>query len=1384
MKKLLRKILAAVLAVCLVTSAACVSGVSASAAAVGQGSVGASSGTTGDCTWTLDDEGTLTISGNGAVGAYNSKRVKKVVIESGVTSIGDYAFYGCTSLASITIPDSVTSIGDFAFYGCKSLANVTIPDTVTSIGNSAFYGCKSLASITIPDNVIGIGRYTFFGCTSLASITIGNSVTSIGEAAFYECTSLASITIPDSVTSIDYNSPFSGCTSLASITVSSGNLTYDSRNNSNAIIETATNTLIAGCKNTVIPDSVTSIGDGALNYCPSLASITIPDNVTSIGDYAFYYCPSLASITIGSNVTSIGDYAFYGCPSLASITIGNSVTSIGKRAFYGCKSLASITIGNSVTSIGEEAFYECPSLASITIPDSVTSIGDYAFVRSWNLTIYGCTGSAAETYAQKNRIPFREIGQVVYNNSSVLNAVSPSQSVTVKTEESEDLDIGLASYFKFTVPSNVPIFGGGEMSIDLSFIPISAKVEGNNLYVGLGVTDMSKLRSGESNWCSWKNYVKGYRDDIQKGKELLSSKKGIASGGFTPKLKVDFFGYYEATIDNGKIANGAGMAQLKIEGSIKNEWQTAIGFVPIVLKVKGSVSAENKLTLSVGDTNQLKFSNDLTIDLPKITASAGVGIAHVADLSVYGEGKNTIKWTTSPQRITATLYGELGVSAKALFWSAKLPILKWKDGWTYYDSARKSTSSVGANFDLHDESGYAIDRSYLDNQSKWLSASASATGKKHMEAVGSDREDYTVLQSSIFNNAAPKTIKTNNKTIMVWTGDDAKRTTGNQTVVEYSVYDSDTQSWSAPVIVEDNGTADFYPDIATDGTNTFLAWVDANQTFDEDVTIEEMAAACEIKVAKFNSNTGLFENTTRLTDNSTMDNKPSVGIKNGNAVVVWKNNSSNSLFEAAGTNTIYCAKEDNNYSVTSLLSSNETIYELVTDGTSYAYSIDGDNNNNTAEDSEVYGAAIGSTAVNISNNEANDYHLAFSNIGGESVLTYQSGGVICGSTDMATASVLSGEEAMIFGEYQFISDGEVTRLYSVEAVDDNTEIFSYSLNGDGLWANPVQVTDYGKYIQSVSGVIDDNGNTQFTYLLTEAEIGEENITETTDICTQLFASKRALVINEITYDSEEISEGGTLPVNINVTNNGTVDESGMTVKITDEAGAAVVTETLNNILKSGETDDFIINLPLEDNLSFVKDYTVTITSSGDTTSNAKSFAIGYTSLSLWTKEARVDGNSGVLITVENNSSVSTGAALVLRANDAEGDILNTYALKSIAGRSSEQYFLDSDKIKEYKQSCDTLYVEVISYKTEESLADNSDFILINTSYEVGDVNLDGMVNIRDVTQIQRHLAQLELFNDEQLALADANGDGRMTIDDVTLLQMYLAEFDGVILGKQ
>ena len=324
--------------------------------------------------WTFDTNGCLTISGDGVMdeNAYTQwesyiEDIINVVIDSGVTGLGEYRFNDCENLTSISvnednttyssedgvlfnkdktelirfpyknktdnyvIPDSITTIAKGAFYYCELLASVTIPDKLTTIEDEAFHGCKNLKTAVLPDSVTVIGNKAFYSCSSLTGITIPENITVLGESSFSYCKSLTSITIPDNITSIE-NNTFQSCSSL---------------------------------KNITLPESITSIGENTFRDCKSLTAVTIPDKVTSIEDGTFRGCESLTAITIPDSVTEIGENAFAYCIRLSSITIPDDVVRIEKNTFNGCSYLSSVTIPESITDIGYSAFNECRILSDI-----------------------------------------------------------------------------------------------------------------------------------------------------------------------------------------------------------------------------------------------------------------------------------------------------------------------------------------------------------------------------------------------------------------------------------------------------------------------------------------------------------------------------------------------------------------------------------------------------------------------------------------------------------------------------------------------------------------------------------------------------------------------------------------------------------------------------------------------------------------------------------------------------------------------------------------------------------------------------------------------------------------------------------------------------------
>ncbi len=306
--------------------------------------------------------------------------LKSLTIPNSVTSIGAKAFSLCSKLQTVKLSNSLVTIGESAFSSCKNLTAIETPNSVTTIGASAFSFCQGLTSVTLSNSLTDIGAYAFNQCYGLKSIEIPSSVTTIGDYAFMECHGLTSVYLSRSLTSIGANI-FANCSALETLVLDPENEKYDSRDNCNAIVETATNKLVIGCKNSTIPGTIIAIGSSAFSGCSELSAIKIPGSVTAIGNSAFSGCTNLTAIDIPSSVTDIGSSAFSDS-GLKSITIPEGITTIGFGMFAYCSGLASVTLPSSVTSIEAKAFDHCTSLTAIDIPGTVKSIGSSAFYGS------------------------------------------------------------------------------------------------------------------------------------------------------------------------------------------------------------------------------------------------------------------------------------------------------------------------------------------------------------------------------------------------------------------------------------------------------------------------------------------------------------------------------------------------------------------------------------------------------------------------------------------------------------------------------------------------------------------------------------------------------------------------------------------------------------------------------------------------------------------------------------------------------------------------------------------------------------------------------------------------------------------------------------------
>lgn len=388
-------------------------------------------------TWELTADGTLTIRGTGQMyGDWeNDLRIRRVFVETGVTSLSDRTFRGCSKLEEIVLPDSVTSMGSSVFDGCTSLTaieipsgitrleyatfrecsalqTVMLPEGLTEIGDSAFYACSSLKSLMLPEGLETLGGSAFSYCSALEQIDLPDGITAVQSSTFFNCTKLQQVTLPSQLMMIEA-SAFSSCSALTEIALPDrlqqiGEGAFSSCNSLTHInlpqgLERIEQSTFYGCENlrqVELPSGLKVIENQAFSDCTQITELTLPETLQEIGAYAFSRCSSLKTLSIPEGITTIPAYAFSGCENLQQLDLPSGITAVGENAFQSCQQLSSIVLPQGIQSIGASAFQGCNSLQTITLPEGLTSLGKYAFSNCSALERVSLPGSLSALSAE------------------------------------------------------------------------------------------------------------------------------------------------------------------------------------------------------------------------------------------------------------------------------------------------------------------------------------------------------------------------------------------------------------------------------------------------------------------------------------------------------------------------------------------------------------------------------------------------------------------------------------------------------------------------------------------------------------------------------------------------------------------------------------------------------------------------------------------------------------------------------------------------------------------------------------------------------------------------------------------------------------------------
>ena len=878
-------------------------------------------------------------------------------------------------------------------------------------------------------------------------------------------------------------------------------------------------------------------------------------------------------------------------------------------------------------------------------------------------------------------------------------------------------EVKLMDKLELPIPSDIPFLGGSVISLDLGYIPVKVKSKGDTVRIGLGTDNLFDPED---------------KDMWEKLKE--SVRKGAAAYGATafgtvdlggkvkPDLKIIGFAEGKITAHGLEVVSGEMIIQAKIK--YEHEWQTFAWVIPIVIKVGVGLELEN--TLEIDWENGLKVNDRVELTIPNLKPKAGIGIAYVADVSVYGKAENVLGFDTKTNYYFGELKGEAGLSAKVLLWEGKWCLISGQ--WRYAEGYLKSGHSF-------DEMSYSlISRDYLKEQSGWLG------DKPAKDAVGA--KQTSVLQENVLSIASPMLANVNGKLIAVWIADDGSRTTGNHSQIVYSLYNEADNTWSAPTAVWDDGTADFTPQMVSDGTNAYVVWADANTVFDENVTTEQMAAACEISYAKLSvdeNGNGTVSQQRRLTENSSLDFQPSVAVDANGVHIAWIRNAANDLLAQSGTNAImYCTETGSEIELHSLATPISSLAIGCMNGNvCIAYCSDEDGDAATVDDVKTYFGTVGGSFAAITEGASNSSTVSFMRFGSEgNKLFFMNNSILCSYDGNAIKQYDSVTEPG--NDYSIINDGSNTTYLLYNANNgDNSQLYLriYDPSND-TWKQPIALTNTPGYAENFSAAV---LGTKVVAMFTRSDVtmAADSMETSTDLYAVVMTPAHDLCLSDVAYDSDSITLGGTLPITLTVKNNGELDETGVVVTVSAN-GVETQSFTIDTLLNSGDTQQVSIEYVLP-NTAAVTEFTFSVTSSSgeeillDDNSIAKELFLA--DLSIDVHKLMSDSVSTVLVPVSNIGFVDTNATLYIRRDTEDGEILAQFDMGVIhAGMMQVMEFYDA-YIKSLMEGSSSLCFSVVADNDEYMIANNSNFISV-TEIDLSDsqykfavtfVNMDGEV---------------------------------------------------------
>ncbi len=1295
--------------------------------------------------WYTSEDGILFDKKKTKLICYPGGKSGSYAIPDSVTTIGDSAFSYCDSLTAVTIPDSVTTIGGSAFYNCGSLTTVTIPDSVTTIGDGAFWNCASLTTVTIPDSVTTIGGSAFWWCDSLTAITIGNSVTTIGYEAFCWCNSLAAVTIGSNVTTIGHRA-FYNCDALTDVYYTGSERAWEKisiGSSNDDLLEARMHYNCVDKSDGVVSGKASSVKSGKTDELHLV--IYENKNDSSKDSDAYQLSENAGAVNKADADTSDKKGSIILQNDGSDITVSKegyiTRTVTAARAeqakkIYLQKDTGKRPIINAVW-MGDTDIYTAEKYIDLLSTESVTL--------SAEVTWKGGTQSKMYLMQDARRAEFTgssltmilsdkfDVSKTIYIVAEDTEGNATKKKLKLKAggggnETMDDWNLSLGDSATGKIPGGIAGIEGVEVGLDFPFIPLTVTFEDNKFYAVLGLDIVKaekeysfeedkngKTKSGKEKTTKYlfENIKEGFKKSAGKV-NVAEMKKKWKKAKSNYKAKVGFdadltvLGYIEGYRDsdgNVSILDGGVIVNPSIEVSAGAPIFPAIPIVQWEAAVKGEIEAMLNLYLNEqaeGFTPRGSLGGAVTL-----SGGVLVGASGIAGGSGGLKGKLGVDWDIYPKaQDYVAISGEIGAYAKA--WIGPLSFEKdfpFAEGIIWdHPSTRVKTLSLPKSVDLYSLQEYSlIDRGYAEAPSAFVANEQPV----ELSAFTPQSRIEKTLKTNVYTYSEPQiTAFSDGTKLAVWVDDDTKRTDINRTALYYSFYNGST--WSTPMQLQNDGTADYSPHLANIDGTACIAWVNAKSALSGSASEAEIFSAWEIAAAVFDKESMTFKNIAALTDDTAIDTMPRVFGEDGEIYIAWVANTSGDVFATGNSYAVKTASLSSGgwntpETYTSSLHPVDSLAAYMQDGSTYiAYAVDGDGNQADYTDKEIY-----LNKQQITSNTVLDSKPVFA----DGVLYYYENGSII-AYDLEEETAETACSGITNDRFTVLTDG-VNRAIVYGGADGLvTELWGVMYDSEsGKWGSPQAMTKLGADISSFAGSFTEDGKLQFIINKTKI-IGTMDSAKPygqTDLALLTVTPGYNLSLDDAVYHADRLLAGNTLEFYTTITNDGDLAVKDYKVEVLDGSGKMLATTYNEEAILPGQTVDFTAYYPLGD--STFSPHTVSLrltainTTEQNVSDNVLSMPLTYENIALENIDYGIDENGKAVIyadIVNRGYSAPGTITASLRRGSADGAVVDTVTVTET---------LDTLELAAINFTV-PLQHGAVYYVTLDKEGENSDFVVL------------------------------------------------------------------------